>query len=63
MSELDAYGLLMSTLDDLESTALRIKEQRDDLLAALESVIPEIAVVCDDDLLEQARTAIKKAKA
>jgi hypothetical protein len=36
MSEIDAYGLLISTLDDLEETALRVKAERDEAVKLLQ---------------------------
>lgn len=35
MSELDAYGMLMSTLDDLEEVSLKVKAQRDEAVNLL----------------------------
>ena len=39
MSELDAYGLLMSTLDDLEEVSLQIKAQRDEAVKHCQSIV------------------------
>lgn len=35
MSELDAYGMLMSTLNDLEDVAVKVKAQRDEAVQLL----------------------------
>lgn len=40
MSEAEAYGLLMSTLDDLELVAVNIKAQRDEAVKLLREFCP-----------------------
>jgi Fe2+ or Zn2+ uptake regulation protein len=45
----------------LKSENARLTEQRDMLLGALQRAIPEIAVCCAADVLEQARAAIEAA--
>jgi hypothetical protein len=49
------------TIDEILAERDSIKEQRDMLLGALQRAIPEIAVCCAADVLEQARAAIEAA--